>query len=243
MPKPLKQPEPKLLPRHIAIIMDGNRRWAERRSLPRLTGHQKGIEAARRCVETCLERGIACLTLYAFSSENWKRPREEVDSLMGLLRLYLNTELERMAESGVKIRVIGVRDGLPADIVALLDTAERRTASNAKLLLTLAINYGSHHEILAAIRRLAADAASGKLAPEAITEATVARALETCGLPDPDLVIRTGGEKRLSNFLLWQSAYAELVFFDECWPDFGPDLLDKAIREFQSRDRRFGARA
>ncbi|HXV73286.1 MAG TPA: isoprenyl transferase [Sphingomonadales bacterium] len=242
MVKPLAKLEPKRLPRHIAIIMDGNRRWALTRGLPRLAGHQKGIEAARRCVETCLERGIAYLTLYAFSSENWKRPPEEVNSLMGLLRLYLNAELGRMEATGVKVRVIGERAALPADIAALLDEAERRTAENEKLMLTLAINYGSHHEILTAIRRLAADAAAGKIAPEAIGEADVARTLETQGLPDPDLVIRTGGEKRLSNFLLWQSAYAELVFFDEHWPDFSPGLLEKAIREFQSRDRRFGAR-
>lgn len=242
MIKPLLKSELGPLPRHVAVIMDGNRRWAEQRGLPRLAGHQKGIEAARGCVETCLDFGVPYLTLYAFSSENWKRPREEVDSLMGLLRLYLQTELKRINSTGVKMRFIGERTPLPQDVLAMLSEAEQRTAHNRQLTLTLAINYGSHHEIINAVRRLALSAVAGKIAPLSITEADLASELETQHLPDPDLVIRTGGEKRLSNFLLWQLAYAELIFFDEHWPDFGPELFAKAIAEFQSRDRRFGAR-
>lgn len=238
----LKTPVPNPLPKHIAIIMDGNRRWALQQNVPRLTGHKKGIEAARRCVEACLEMGIEYLTLYAFSSENWKRSKEEVDSLFGLLRLYLNSEFERMEEGEVHLKVIGSRENLPADIVELLDKAEQVTANKRKLYLTLAINYGSHGEIVEAVRKIARQVKEGALPPDAITEAEIAAALETGGIPDPDLVIRTGGEKRLSNFLLWQSAYAELVFLDAYWPDFDERLLKQAIEEFQARERRFGAR-
>lgn len=242
MIKPLLKSDLGQLPRHVAVIMDGNRRWAEQRGLPRLAGHQKGIEAARCCVETCLDSGIPYLTLYAFSSENWKRPRDEVDSLMGLLRLYLQTELKCMNSTGVKMRFIGERTPLPQDVLRMLTETEQRTAHNRQLTVTLAINYGSHHEIINAVRRLALSAVAGKIAPLSITEDDLVKELETQHLPDPDLVIRTGGEKRLSNFLLWQLAYAELIFFDEHWPDFGPELFAKAISEFQTRHRRFGAR-
>jgi len=242
MSQVLEKTVPSPLPRHIAIIMDGNRRWARQNNVPRLAGHKKGIEAARRCVEACLELGIENLTLYAFSSENWKRSKEEVDSLFGLLRLYVGNELERMHKSDVRLKFIGSRENLPADIVALLDKAETATANNGKLLLTTAINYGSHGEILKAVRDLASKAMAGLLRPEDITEEDISDSLETGTTPDPDLVIRTGGEKRLSNFLLWQSAYAELVFLDDYWPEFDGGLLKKALDEFGARDRRYGAR-
>lgn len=242
MSQPLEKSQENLLPRHIAIIMDGNRRWALEHNVSRLAGHKKGIEAARRCVDAALDLGIENLTLYAFSSENWKRPKDEVDSLMGLLRLYVSSELKRMASSEVRLRFIGRRDNLPADIRELLVKAETATRTNKKLLLTLAINYGSHGEILDAVKKLGRDIRSGRLDPETLTEQDLTLALETGEGPDPDMVIRTGGEKRLSNFLLWQSAYAELVFFDAYWPDFNADMLEAAIGEFKSRERRFGAR-
>lgn len=242
MSQPLEKSQENLLPRHIAIIMDGNRRWALEHNVSRLAGHKKGIEAARRCVDAALDLGIENLTLYAFSSENWKRPKDEVDSLMGLLRLYVSSELKRMASSEVRLRFIGRRDNLPADIRELLVKAETATRTNKKLLLTLAINYGSHGEILDAVKKLGRDIQSGRLDPETLTEQDLTLALETGEGPDPDMVIRTGGEKRLSNFLLWQSAYAELVFFDAYWPDFNADMLEAAIGEFKSRERRFGAR-
>ncbi len=242
MSQVLKQSREEILPRHIAIIMDGNRRWATEHGVSRLAGHKKGIEAARRCVEAALEEGIENLTLYAFSSENWKRPKEEVDSLMGLLRLYIASELKRMAESEVRIRFIGRRQTLPEDIQTLLDKAEKVTAGNTRLTVTMAINYGSHGEILDAVKKLGRAIKAGTLNPESLTEKDLALALETGSGPDPDLVIRTGGEKRLSNFLLWQSAYSELVFIDSYWPDFDGQTLKLAIREFQSRERRFGAR-
>lgn len=242
MSQPLEKNQENHLPRHIAIIMDGNRRWALEHNVSRLAGHKKGIEAVRRCVEAALDAGIEYLTLYAFSSENWKRPKDEVESLMGLLRLYVGSELKRMAESQVRLRFIGRRDNLPADIRNLLEKAEIATKDNTKLLLTLAINYGSHGEILGAFKKLGRRIRDGQLDPETLTEQDLAFALETCEGPDPDMVIRTGGEKRLSNFLLWQSAYAELVFMDAYWPDFNADSLEAAIDEFQSRERRYGAR-
>lgn len=242
MSQPLEKSQENPLPRHIAIIMDGNRRWALQHNVSRLAGHKKGIEAARRCVEAALEAGIENLTLYAFSSENWKRPKEEVDSLMGLLRLYIGSELKRMASSEVRLRFIGRRDNLPGEIKNLLEKAEEATRANKKLLLTLAINYGSHGEILGAVKKLGRSIKDGQLDPETLTEQDLSDALETGQAPDPDMVIRTGGEKRLSNFLLWQSAYAELIFLDVYWPDFSAAFLKEAIEEFQSRDRRFGAR-
>jgi undecaprenyl diphosphate synthase len=242
MPQALKQNQTKPLPKHIAIIMDGNRRWAAEHNVPRLAGHKKGIEAARRCVEAALDLGIEYLTLYTFSSENWKRPAEEVDGLMGLLRLYVGSELARMADSGVKVKIIGRRDNMPADVLDILQKAEQLTRANTKLCLTLAINYGSHDEILEALRTLAKEVEKGTLKAVDITSEHLGRALETEGIPDPDMVIRTGGEKRLSNFLLWQSAYSELVFMEEYWPDFDAGMLERAIREYQARERRYGAR-
>lgn len=243
MPAVDKQPETASIPRHIAIIMDGNGRWAASKKLPRAAGHQQGAEAVRRCVKGCIEQGVQCLTLYAFSSENWKRPAEEVSALMSLLRLYLRRELKELNERGVCIRFIGDRSALDDDICTLLEEAENFTAGNGELILTIALNYGSHREIATAARRLAEKVATGEMQLEEITAETLAAQLDTNGLPDPDLVIRTSGEMRLSNFLLWQSAYSELLFIDEYWPDFTEETLALAVAEFGARERRFGARS
>ncbi|RME63746.1 MAG: isoprenyl transferase, partial [Alphaproteobacteria bacterium] len=219
-------------PRHIAIIMDGNGRWARARMLPRVAGHRRGAEAVRRSVEACIELGVDYLTLYAFSSENWKRPVEEVDDLMGLLRLYLKQELRELHRNGVRVRFIGGRDKLASDIIALIEEAERTTAGNRRLNLVIALNYGSQAEIVSAARHLAREVLAGRMQVEDIDEAAFARHLDTHGMPDPDLIIRTSGEKRLSNFLLWQSAYAELIFTDIYWPDFDKNALAAAIDEY-----------
>lgn len=232
----------KRLPAHVAIIMDGNGRWASARRLPRGAGHKKGADAVRTCVRACGEVGISYLTLYAFSSENWKRPVDEIDDLMGLLRLYLRNELAELDRSNVRFRVIGDRARLSKDIVALIEEAEQQTAGNTGLTLVLALNYGAQAEIAAAVRQIAAKAARGELEPATIDERTVAAHLQTVGIPDPDIIIRTSGEQRLSNFLLWQAAYAELVFIDDYWPDFSKDTLVRALEEFGCRERRFGAR-
>ncbi|MGH7186320.1 MAG: isoprenyl transferase, partial [Pseudomonadota bacterium] len=221
--------------------MDGNGRWAKSRGLPRTVGHQRGAEAVRRAVNGAVELGVAYLTLYGFSSENWKRPSTEVDDLMALLRFYLRSEINEMDRNGVRIRVIGERQRLAADIVRQIEDAEQRTRANARLNLTVALSYGGRGEIAQAARRIAMAVAAGELRPDDIDEACVARHLLTVDLPDPDLVIRTSGEKRISNFLLWQSAYSELVFLDRLWPDFTRDDLADAIQEFQRRDRRYGA--
>lgn len=221
--------------------MDGNGRWARARGLPRAAGHRQGSEAVRRTVTGAIELGISYLTLYGFSSENWKRPVSEVEDLMGLLRRYLQAEIAELHKKGIRLRVIGERSRLPRDIVRLIDDAETRTAGMDRLNLVMAISYGGRQDIAAAARRLAEEAAAGRLDPSAIDTRRVADALSTRGIPDPDLVIRTSGEKRISNFLLWQSAYSELVFVDKLWPDFGKEDLADAIREFQQRDRRYGA--
>ena len=221
--------------------MDGNGRWARARGLPRVAGHRQGSEAVRRTVAGAIELGISYLTLYGFSSENWKRPVSEVEDLMGLLRRYLQAEIAELHKKGIRLRVIGERSRLPRDIVRLIDDAETQTAGMDRLNLVMAISYGGRQDIAAAARRLAEEAAAGRLDPSAIDTRRVADALSTRGIPDPDLVIRTSGEKRISNFLLWQSAYSELVFVDKLWPDFGKEDLADAIREFQQRDRRYGA--
>ena len=221
--------------------MDGNGRWARARGLPRAAGHRQGSEAVRRTVAGAIELGISYLTLYGFSSENWKRPVSEVEDLMGLLRRYLQAEIAELHKKGIRLRVIGERSRLPRDIVRLIDDAETQTAGMDRLNLVMAISYGGRQDIAAAARRLAEEAAAGRLDPSAIDTRRVADALSTRGIPDPDLVIRTSGEKRISNFLLWQSAYSELVFVDKLWPDFGKEDLANAIREFQQRDRRYGA--
>jgi len=221
--------------------MDGNGRWAKARGLPRIAGHKRGAEAVRRSVRGAAELGIEYLTLYGFSSENWKRPPAEVDDLMGLLRLYLISEIDELDRNGVRLKVIGQMSRLHPEIVRLIGEAEGRTSGNRKLNLTVALSYGGRAEIAGAARRIAEEVRAGRLAPAEVDEAEFARHLLTNGVPDPDLLIRTSGEKRISNFLLWQCAYAELVFLDRLWPDFTRDDLEYAIREYHGRDRRYGA--
>jgi undecaprenyl diphosphate synthase len=228
-------------PAHVAIIMDGNGRWAKSRGLPRIAGHRRGAEAVRRTVEAAGEFGIAYLTLFGFSSENWKRPVDEVDDLMGLLRHYIRAEIAELHARNVRVRIIGERRRLAPDIVALIDKAEALTSGNGGLRLTIALSYGGRAEIAAAARAIAQASAQGRLAPEQVDEAAFARHLLTAGMPDPDLLIRTSGEQRISNFLLWQTAYAELVFTSTLWPDFGKPDLEKALRDYHGRDRRYGA--
>jgi undecaprenyl diphosphate synthase len=222
--------------------MDGNGRWAAARHLPRIAGHREGGKAVRRAIEAAMREGVGWLTLYAFSSENWRRPVEEVTDLTGLLRHTVKTELAEFAANGIRLRVIGDRGRFPADIQASLADAEVTTSGNTRLNLTVALSYGGRAEIAAAARALAEAARDGRLDPTAIDEAAFARRLTTVGIPDPDLVIRTSGEQRLSNFLIWQAAYAEFVFLDVLWPDFGPEHFAAALAEFARRDRRFGAR-
>ena len=229
------------LPRHIAIIMDGNGRWAQARGLPRIAGHRRGAEAVRRTLTAAAELGVPYLTLFGFSSENWKRPLAEVDDLMGLLRHYLRGEIAELHRNGVRLRVIGERCRLSPDIVTLIENAETLTRDNSGVNLTIALSYGGRAEIIEAVRVLAGKVAAGKLAPEAIDEAVVARHLFTADIPDPDLLIRTSGEQRISNFLLWQCAYAELVFTKTLWPDFGRVDLEGAIADYGGRERRYGA--
>lgn len=229
------------VPRHVAIIMDGNGRWARARGLPRAAGHRRGADAVRRAVEGACEQGVSYLTLYGFSSENWKRPAQEIADLMGLLRLYLQGETAELHKQNIRLRFIGDRTRFSADIGALIDQAETRTRDNTALQLIVALNYGGRGEITAAARRILDDSLAGRLKPEALTEDVFARYLSTADIPDPDLVIRTSGEKRLSNFLLWQSAYAELVFIDTLWPDFSKQDFENVIREYARRERRYGA--
>jgi undecaprenyl diphosphate synthase len=228
-------------PAHVAIIMDGNGRWAKARSLPRVAGHRRGAEAVRRTVTAAAELGIAYLTLFGFSSENWRRPTGEVNDLMGLLRHYLRGEIAELHANGVRVRVIGERARLPADIVTLIDNAEALTGDNPGLRLTIALSYGGRAEIARAAAAIAAAVQSGRLALEAVDEALFVRFLFTDGMPDPDLVIRTSGEQRISNFLLWQTAYSELVFTATLWPDFGKSDLEKALHDYHGRERRYGA--
>ncbi len=229
-------------PRHVAIIMDGNGRWAERRLLPRVAGHRAGAAAVRRSIEAAIGSGVSWLTLFAFSSENWRRPADEVRDLTALLRHYLRHEVAELHRQGVRLRVIGERQRFEGDITAELERAEHLTAANTRLNLTIALSYGGRADIAEAARRMAAAARAGELDPAEITEATLGGFLSTSGIPDPDLVLRTSGERRLSNFLLWQSAYAELVFLDVLWPDFGEREFAAALVEYARRERRFGAR-
>ena len=227
-------------PRHVAIIMDGNGRWAKQRGLPRTAGHKRGAESVRNAVQAARKLGISYLTLFGFSSENWKRPEGEVRALMGLLRLYLRSEVEELHRNGVRLRILGERSRLDPDIVRLIEGAEARTAGNTELTLLLALSYGGRQELVSAARKLAIDARDGKIDPEAIDEDAFTDRLFTAGIPDPDLLIRTSGEYRISNFLLWQSAYAEMLFVDTLWPDFGEADLERAVRDFVCRDRRYG---
>ncbi|MSO89291.1 MAG: isoprenyl transferase [Rhodospirillaceae bacterium] len=228
-------------PMHVAIIMDGNGRWAQARGLPRTVGHRQGADAVRRAVAGAGELGIAYLTLFGFSSENWKRPAAEVDDLMGLLRHYLRGEIAELHKEGIRLRVIGDRSRLAGDIVALIENAEAMTRDNSALNLTVALSYGGRAEIVQAARDLAQAVAEGRATVDGIDEPAFANQLSTAGIPDPDLIIRTSGELRLSNFLLWQSAYSELLFIDTLWPDFNKGDLEKAVREFWRRERRYGA--
>jgi undecaprenyl diphosphate synthase len=228
-------------PAHVAIIMDGNGRWAKKRGLPRIAGHKNGAEAVRRAVAASVELGIKYLTLFGFSSENWKRPAGEIDDLMGLLRHYLRGEIAELHKNGVRVRVIGERDKLAPDIVTLIENAENLTRGNERLHLSIALNYGGRAEIALAARAIAAQAASGALKPGDVDEDCVARHLFTSDIPDPDLLLRTSGEQRISNFLLWQMAYAELVFTETLWPDFAKDDLEKALQDYHGRERRYGA--
>ena len=227
-------------PRHVAIIMDGNGRWAKARHLPRAMGHRAGVAAVRKTVRAAADLGIEYLTLYGFSSENWKRPRTEVNDLMGLLRMYIREDLDELDRNNVQIRVIGAKTRLEGDIIELIDEAQARTRNNTKLKLVIAFNYGGQDEIIEAARRIAEDVAAGKRAPGDIDRDVFASYLATSGIPDPELIIRTSGEQRLSNFLIWQTAYSEFVFTDTLWPDFTKEHLVAAIREFQGRDRRLG---
>jgi undecaprenyl diphosphate synthase len=235
--------EAKPPPRHVAIIMDGNGRWAQARGLPRVAGHRRGAEAVRRTVMAAAELGIEYLTLFGFSSENWKRPAAEIDDLMGLLRHYLRGEIADLHKNRVKLRVIGRRERLSSDIVQLIANGEALTRDNPGLQLTIALSYGGRDEIALAARVLAEEAVAGSIRPEDIEESFFARRLFTADLPDPDLLIRTSGEKRISNFLLWQSAYAELVFTETLWPDFAKEHLEAAVQDFHGRERRYGATA
>jgi undecaprenyl diphosphate synthase len=232
---------PRPIPRHIAIIMDGNGRWAQARGLPRIAGHRRGAEAARRAVIAAAELGVPYLTLFGFSSENWRRPSGEIQDLMGLLRHYLRGEIAELHRNGVRLKVIGELGRLDRDIIEMIEHAEAMTRDNARITVTIALSYGGRAEIVAAVRAIAQRVQSGSLASEAIGEDCFARHLFTANLPDPDLLIRTSGEQRISNFLLWQSAYSEFVFTKTLWPDFSKRDLEEAIDEFCGRERRYGA--
>ena len=232
--------DPIAVPRHVAIIMDGNGRWARARGLPRIAGHKQGAEAVRLTVRACSDLGIPYLTIYAFSSENWKRPAGEVDDLMGLLRLYIRRELVGLGREGVRIRFIGDRSRLDGDINHLISQSEQSTKDNKGLIFTVALNYGGRQEILEAARLFAENVRDGKHEPGDMSEQLFESYLESKEVPDPDLLIRTSGEQRLSNFLLWQSAYTEFLFTSTLWPDFNHEHLEQAIHEYQRRERRYG---
>ena len=241
---PLTDPtQPYDVPRHVAIIMDGNGRWAAARGLPRTEGHRRGVEALRRTVRSAGELGISYLTIFSFSSENWSRPASEIRDLMGLLRRFIRNDLADLHKNGVKVRVIGERGDLDADIRRLLEEAEELTRHNDQLTLVVAFNYGARQEIARAAARIAAEAKAGRIDPGAVTAELIAQNLDAPDLPDPDLIIRTSGEQRLSNFLLWQAAYSELVFVPIYWPDFDRAALEGAIAEYCRRERRFGGLA
>ncbi len=231
------------VPHHVAIIMDGNGRWASQRGLPRAEGHRRGVEALRRTVRAAGEIGVKVLTIFSFSSENWSRPRQEILDLMGLLRRFIRHDLAELHASGVRVKIVGEREGLETEIRRLLDEAEELTKDNPGLLLVVAFNYGSRDEIVRATRRIAEDIAAGRIKPEDINSAMIGQHLDTAGIEDPDLIIRTSGEQRLSNFLLWQAAYSEFVFVQVYWPEFDKAALESAIAEYHRRERRFGGLA
>ncbi|TWT29452.1 isoprenyl transferase [Blastopirellula retiformator] len=228
------------LPRHIAVIMDGNGRWAQRQGLPRVEGHRRGVTSVRRTTEECARLGIEQLTLYCLSSENWKRPQYELDFLMHLLEQYMIEERSTIMANNIQVRIIGRRDGIPPQVQQEMDRTIQLSSTNTGTTLCLAINYGGRGEMVDAVRKMATEAASGALDPASITEDAIAAHLYTAGMPDPDLLIRTAGEMRISNFLLWQISYAELWVTQQCWPEFCEETLHQAIRDFAGRDRRFG---
>ncbi len=228
------------IPQHVAIIMDGNGRWANKRGLPRTMGHKEGAETVRKVAEAASELGIKYMTLFGFSTENWNRPAEEVTELMSLMRYYIKGNIAELHKNGVRLRIIGERHRLAPDILQIVEHAEKTTASNDKLHLTIAFSYGARQEIVSAAQKLAFEVQAGTLRPEEIDQTRLSHALLTADMPDPDLLIRTSGEKRISNFLLWQLAYTELVFLDTLWPDFGRNDLEEAITEYNGRERRFG---
>ncbi|MCK9229287.1 MAG: isoprenyl transferase [Syntrophales bacterium] len=230
----------KRLPRHVAVIMDGNGRWAKKNALNRLTGHKKGADAVRHVVRTAGELGIQYLTLFAFSVENWLRPEEEINALMRLLETYLKSEIDELIERGVRLEVIGNRAALPKEVQGLLQESVQKTSRNKGMVLTLALSYGGRDEIVEMVGRIVAECASGRLRPEDISRETVAKYMYTSSMPDPDLLIRTSGEYRISNFLLWQLAFTELYFTDVLWPDFSRESFVEALRDYQRRERRFG---
>jgi undecaprenyl diphosphate synthase len=227
-------------PRHVALIMDGNGRWAKKRMLPRSAGHRQGVEALRRTIRAAGELSVEYLTIFSFSSENWSRPREEITDLLDILRRFIRQDVAELHAAGVRIKIIGERQGLEPDIVSLLEESEKLTRHNTGMTLVVAFNYGGRQEIARAAQRIAQACLNQNLDPLSITPQLFADYLDTQEIPDPDLIIRTSGEERLSNFLLWQGAYAELVFVEEHWPDFNKDLLERAIESYLSRDRRFG---
>ena len=229
-------------PRHVAIIMDGNGRWATKHGVRRAQGHKQGTEAVREAIQGAGDAGVKFLTLYAFSSENWNRPPEEVTDLMGLLKLYLSREIKALHKEGVRLRVIGSRARLSADILRMIDKAEAKTAANTRMTLVIALSYGAREEITEAVRAISTRVRDGKLEPQDISEAMVENALFTHDIPDPDLIIRTSGEQRLSNFLLWQCAYSEFLFVDTLWPDFTRADFASAVEHYGMRDRRYGVR-
>jgi undecaprenyl diphosphate synthase len=227
-------------PVHVAIIMDGNGRWAAARGLPRIEGHRRGVEALRRTVRNAGDLGIRFLTIYSFSTENWSRPQQEISDLMSLIKRFVREDLAELHKAGVKVRMIGARTGLDPEILKLVGDAEQLTKENDKLTLVVAFNYGGRQEIAQAVKRIAQDVAEGKTDAESVDMTTVEGHLDTAGIPDPDLIIRTSGEQRLSNFLLWQSAYSEFVVLPVHWPDFDRAALEQALNEFGRRERRFG---
>ena len=230
------------VPRHVAIIMDGNGRWAKARGLPRAAGHRQGAEAARKALRAAGEAGVQCLTLYAFSSENWRRSDEEISDLMGLLRFYIGKELSALHKQGIRLKILGEHGAFQSDLVEMIDKAVTKTAGNERMTLAIALNYGARGELARAARTLAERAVAGSIDPAAIDETLLDQSLDTAGLPPLDLLIRTSGEHRLSNFLLWQAAYAELLFLDTLWPDFDEAAFAGALAQFAGRDRRFGGR-
>jgi undecaprenyl diphosphate synthase len=230
-------------PRHVAIIMDGNGRWAAKHGLPRSIGHRKGVEAVRRTVRAAIDLGIPYLPLYSLSAENWSRPPEEIADLMGLMKRFIRRDLAELHQAGVRIVVIGERTNVEPALMTLIDEGCELTRDNTVLTLVIAFNYGARAEIAKAARKLAEDVAAGRLQPAEITVDELSSALDTAGIPDPDLLVRTSGEMRLSNFLLWQSAYTEFVFIDACWPEFGRELLEEALARYCARERRFGGRS